>query len=74
MPAAANKIILAMSFHQLGDNASARSELDGAKSLVQNGLNPGFDSWNWSAWVLVRLLLEEADGLIPQAPLRQAGK
>ena len=68
MSAATDRVIRAMCFSKLGDNASARSELDGAKSLVQSGLNIGFDRWNWPAWVFARLLLQEADSLIPQAP------
>ena len=68
MPAATDRVIRAMCFSKLGDNASARSELDGAKSLVQSGLNIGYDRWSWPAWVFVRLLLQEADSLIPQAP------
>ncbi|MGC1452749.1 MAG: hypothetical protein WA830_22190, partial [Candidatus Sulfotelmatobacter sp.] len=74
MPAAMDRLVRAMSFHKLGEQASARSELDEAKSLVQSGQNVGFDSWNWSAWVAVRLLLQEADGLIPQAPLAEPQK
>jgi serine/threonine protein kinase/tetratricopeptide (TPR) repeat protein len=66
MLAATDRVIRAMCFSKLGDNESARSELDGAKSLVRSGLNIGYDSWNWPAWVFVRLLIEEADGLIPQ--------
>lgn len=69
MPAATDRVIRAMCFSKLGDEASARSELDGAKSLVQSGLNIGYDRWNWPAWVFVRFLLREADGLISQAPL-----
>ena len=69
MPAATDRVIRAMCFSKLGDDASARSELDGAKSLVQSGLNIGYDRWNWPAWVFVRLLLREADGLISQPPL-----
>jgi serine/threonine protein kinase len=69
MPAATDRVIRAMCFSKLGDDASSRSELDGAKSLVQRGLNFGHDKWNWPAWVFVRLLLQEADGLIPPAPL-----
>jgi hypothetical protein len=68
MPAATDRVIRAMCFSRLGDDASARSELDGAKSLVQSGLNIGYDRWNWPAWVFVRFLLEEADRMIPQAP------
>jgi hypothetical protein len=68
MPSAEDRVIRAMSFHKLGDDASARSELDGARRLVQSGLNIGFDKWNWSRWVYFRVLLREADDLIPQAP------
>jgi serine/threonine protein kinase len=68
MPAATDRVIRAMCFSKLGDDASARSELDGAKSLVQSGLNIGYDRWNWPAWVFARLLLQEADSMIPQAP------
>ncbi len=68
MPTATDRVILAMSFHNLGDDATARSELDTARSFVQRGLDRNFDSWNWREWVYVRLLLQEADTLIPQAP------
>jgi len=68
MPTAADRVIRAICYHQRGDDASARSELLAARSLAQNGFNTGFDSWNWSAWLFVRLLLQEADGLIPQVP------
>jgi serine/threonine protein kinase len=68
MPAATDRVIRAMCFSKLGDNASARSELDGAKSLVQSGLNIGYDRWDWPAWGFARLLLQEADSMIPQAP------
>ena len=68
MPAATDRVIRSMCFSKLGDDASARSELVGAKSFVQSGLNIGYDKWNWPAWVFVRLLVQEADGLTPQAP------
>ncbi|HWW01157.1 MAG TPA: serine/threonine-protein kinase [Candidatus Acidoferrum sp.] len=68
MPAATDRVIRALCFSRLGDDASARSELDGAKSLVQSGLNIGYDRWNWPAWAFVRLLLQETDSMIPQAP------
>jgi hypothetical protein len=68
LPAATDRVIRAMCFSKLGDNATARAELDGAKSLVQSGLNIGYDRWNWPAWVFARLLLQEADSMIPQAP------
>jgi hypothetical protein len=63
-----------MSSHQLGDDATARSELDRARSLAQSGLNWGFDKWNWGEWVFVRLLLQEAESMIPQAPLPEPQK
>jgi hypothetical protein len=44
LPAATDHVILAMSFHRLGADASAWSELGGAKSLVHTGLNIGVDS------------------------------
>jgi tetratricopeptide (TPR) repeat protein len=68
MPAATDRVIRALCFSKLGDDASARSELDGAKSLVQSGLNIGYDRWNWPMWVFARHLLQEADSLIAQGP------
>ena len=68
MPAATDRGHPSHVFSKLGDDASARSELDRAKSLVQSGLNMAYDTWNWREWVFARLLLQEADGLIPQAP------
>src|SRR5208283_4849075 len=74
MPAATDRVIRAMCFSKLGDKASSRSELDSAKSLVQSGLNIGYDRWNWPRWVFARLLLQEADSMIPQAPLPESPK
>ncbi|MGO9479891.1 MAG: serine/threonine protein kinase [Limisphaerales bacterium] len=74
IPTIHDRTILAMSFHKLGDDATARSELAKARSLIQSGLNRGFDSWNWREWVFARLLLQEADGLIPQAPPPESPK
>jgi len=74
LPAATDRVIRAMCLARLGDNASARLELDGAKSLVQSGLNIGYDRWHWPAWVFVRLLLQEADSFVPQAPLPEPQK
>ncbi len=68
IPTVQSEAILAMSLHKLGDDTTARSELDKVKRLVQRGLNRGLDSWCWRDWVFARLLLQEADGLIPQAP------
>lgn len=44
----------------------ARTELDEARGLVQTGLNYDFDKWHWRDWAFTRLLLDEANGLIPQ--------
>jgi len=68
IPTVQDRAILAMSLHKLGDVTMARSELDKAKRLAQRGLNCGLDSWCWRDWVFARRLLQEADGLIPQAP------
>lgn len=68
LPTATDRVILAMSCHTLGDDAAAHSELSKARTLFQCGLDCGFDKWNWREWVYFRLLLQEADGLIPQAP------
>jgi tetratricopeptide (TPR) repeat protein len=68
LPAATDRVILAMSFHKLGDDATAHSELSKARTLFQCGLDHGFDKWHWREWVFARLLLQEANGLIPQAP------
>jgi len=65
LPTATDRIIRAMSFYRLGNGAAARAELDRARSLIQSGLNIGFDRWYWREWLFVRLLLHEADGLIP---------
>jgi uncharacterized protein HemY len=74
IPTVQNEAILAMSFHKLGDDAIARSELEKARNLVQHGLNQGMDSWLWRDWVFARLLLQEADSMIPQAPPPEAQK
>jgi hypothetical protein len=68
LPTVMDRVILAMSFHKLGDAAAARSELGQAKSPVMGGMNRGFDKWHWHEWVYARLLLQEAEGLIPQPP------
>jgi hypothetical protein len=69
MPTVHDRAILAMCRHKLGDDAAARTELEIASSLVQRGLDTGVDSWQWPDWVFARLLLQEADSLILQAPL-----
>lgn len=71
MPNALLRVILAMSLHQLGDDSAARLELEHAKNLIETGFDLEFDMWHWRDWVLLRLLLREADGLIQQAPVTE---
>ena len=61
LPNATDHVILAMSLHQLGNRSSARSELEQANTLHQNGFDYEFDIWHWRDWVFVRLLLKEAN-------------
>jgi hypothetical protein len=68
-PNAMGGVILAMSLQHLGNRSAARLELEHAKNLIETGFDLEFDKWHWRDWVLVRLLLREADGLISQAPL-----
>jgi hypothetical protein len=69
LPTVMDRVILAMSFHKLGDAAAARSELGRAKSPIMGGMNRDFDKWHWREWVYARLLLQEAEGLIAQPAL-----
>jgi hypothetical protein len=69
LPTVMDRGIIAMSFHKLGNAAAARSELDEAKGPVMGGMNRDFDKWHWHEWVFARLLLEEADALLPQEPV-----
>ena len=71
LPIAELSIILALSLNQQGNRAAALSELDGAERVIQTGFDLDYDMWHWRHWVLVRLLLQEARGLIPQAPSPQ---
>jgi len=66
MPTVTDRAILAMSFHKLGDDSAARLEFERATGLVDGGLNLGIDTWHWCDWVVARLLLQEAEALIPQ--------
>ena len=54
-----------MSFHRLGNDAAARSELGQAISLGQSGFNTGFDKWNWREWAIYHLLFREAEAMMP---------
>ena len=74
MPTVHDRAILAMCRYKLGDGAAARTEIEIASSLVQRGLDPGVDSWQWPDWVFARLLLQEAGSLIPQSPLPEPPK
>lgn len=67
LPAATDRVIRAMSFHKMGDNTAANSELDQAISLVEGGLNTGFDKWNWREWAIFHLLFREAVAMMPTA-------
>jgi len=69
LPNAMDRVILAMSLHQLGNRSAAALEMAHAKNLIATGFDLEFDMWHWRDWVLVRLLLREANALIPQAPL-----
>jgi tetratricopeptide (TPR) repeat protein len=67
MPTVADRAILAMSFHRLGDDSAAHVEFERATGLVDGGLNLGVDTWHWRDWVIARLLLQEAEALVPQS-------
>lgn len=59
-PGTSARVILAMSLHQLGDHAGARSELEIAQRSVQSGFKSSFNQYNWHDWVYARILLREA--------------
>lgn len=67
MPTVTDRAILAMSFHQLGDDSAARVEFERAAGLVEGGMNLGIDTWHWRDWVIARLLLQGAKVTLPQA-------
>jgi tetratricopeptide (TPR) repeat protein len=69
LPNAIDHVILAMSLRQMGSRSAAQLELEQAKNLIETGFDLEFDMWHWRDWVLVRLLLHEANALIPQAPV-----
>jgi hypothetical protein len=73
-PNAMDRVILAMSLHQLGNRSAAHLELEHAKTLIETGFDLEYDIWHWRNWVFVRLLLKEAGGLIAQAPLSEPQK
>jgi hypothetical protein len=73
LPQAGLGIISALALNQLGNRSAASSELNRAESVIQTSFNVDYDVWHWRHWVLVRLLLQEARGLIPPAPLNEPG-
>ncbi len=73
LPTAELGIVSALALNQMGNHSAALSELERAEGLVRTGFDPDYDMWHWRHWVLVRLLLQEARGLMPQAPPPQAG-
>jgi len=68
LPNAELSIILALSLGRQGNRSAALSELDQAESVIRTGLDLEYDVWHWRHWILVRLLLQEADSMLPQAP------
>jgi ATP/maltotriose-dependent transcriptional regulator MalT len=74
MPDAGLSIIVALCQNGLGDRSAALSELDRAESVIRTGFNLDYDVWHWRHWVMVRLLLREARGLLSAAPLQDPAK
>jgi tetratricopeptide (TPR) repeat protein len=72
LPNAELSIILALSLDRQGNRSAALSELDQAESVIRTGLDLEYDMWHWRHWVGVRLLLQEARGLISQTPPPQS--
>ena len=75
LPNATDHMILSMSLRRLGNPSAARLQLEQAQNLIQTGFDFDFDIWhrsggvlltNWRDWVFVRLLLREANALIPE--------
>jgi len=74
LPNAELSIILALSLARQGNRSAALSELDQAESVIRTGLDLEYDMWHWRHWILVRLLLQEADSMIPRTPLSEPQK
>jgi tetratricopeptide (TPR) repeat protein len=67
------RLILAMSLRQDGRQKAVLAELEQAHQLIKSGFDAGLkqgraDRGLWFDWVFARLLQQEADSLIPQAP------
>lgn len=69
LPAATDRVIRAMAFQKLGNDAAARSELGQAMNLVQGGFNIGFDKWRWREWACYQLLFRETEAMMPPMPV-----
>jgi len=72
LPNAELSLIVALCQNQQGNRSAALSELEQAASVIRTGFDLDYDVWHWRHWVMVRLLLQEARGLIPQAPPSQS--
>ena len=68
-PNAMERVISAMSLQQIGNRSAAQLELERAKNLIETGFDLEFDMWHWRDWVIARLLVREAEGLVQQTPL-----
>jgi serine/threonine protein kinase len=73
LPNAMDRVILAMSLHQLGNRSAAALEMAHAKNLIATGFDLEFDMWHWREWICVRLLLQEAESLVSQSLPPQSG-
>jgi tetratricopeptide (TPR) repeat protein len=73
LPLAEVSIISALTLNRLGNHSAAVSELEEAESVIRTSFNLEYDVWHWRHWVGVRLLLQEARGLISQTPAPQPG-
>src|SRR5262249_7402179 len=63
-------VIKAMAQHQLGQEVEARSELDQSRKTIDAHFDGGLKNGSWSEgywfdWLFARILLQEANGLIP---------
>jgi ATP/maltotriose-dependent transcriptional regulator MalT len=68
LPHAELSIVSALALNQLGDHQAALAELNRAESVLRIGFDLEYDAWHWRHWVGVRLLLQEARGLVSPAP------
>ena len=67
------RLILALSYHQLGQTNEARAELIQGRDLVEGKFRSGLDRGSpvqgfWFDWVFARILLREATVLVQEPP------